>query len=100
MKKSNLTPDFDNLLIGRNDSFRQSIYLGLLGGLFYAPTSLYEVLITPSFDLIFGVIKLIVGVFLWLVARVTYLICGFCGMVRLKVIAAPPPPSKDDPKPA
>ena len=77
-KKERIVPDFDQVILGRNKSYRNSVWLGLVGGLFYGPMSFLRVICEPIIDLVLGVLKLLIGIPIWIVARGTFLVMAIC----------------------
>jgi polyferredoxin len=76
-------PDFDHVVIGPNEEgFIDSLWLGIVMGLLYAPLSFWRILKEPMADLITGSIKLVMGLGIWVLARLTFLTLGFAGLVR------------------
>jgi polyferredoxin len=76
-------PDYDHVIIGPNEKgLFDSLWLGLVMGILYAPLSFWRILKEPLVDLITGAIKLVMGLGIWLLARLTFLTLGFAGLVR------------------
>lgn len=100
MKIKNAAPDPNSIIIGPNKKLTESIRLGLVAGVFYAPLTLAQVMISPLTDIGMALLKLILGLGLWFIVRITFIICGLVGMVNIQGRVPPPPAPKDDTAPA
>lgn len=82
MAEEKVVPDFDQVVIGPNQKgYGNSVWLGLVGGVFYAPGSLARILKEPAVDLLTGLAKVFVGVPIWALGRVSFVALGFIGLV-------------------
>jgi len=75
-------PNYKTIILGRNQSWINSLWLAWVVTPLQFPDALWETFKGPLFDLVNGVIQIIIVLPIWVIARVIVLIMGLFGMVR------------------
>lgn len=70
---------------GPNPNYWQSVYLGLKGGIFYAPGTLLHAMKLPFFALLGATGYFIGAILIWLITRIGFVVLGLLGRVSRNV---------------
>lgn len=75
-------PAYSSILLGRNESFWHSLYLGWLLVPFWMPTSLGQIVLGPVLNILSNLLGLALGIGAWVMVQITLLMAAPFGMVR------------------
>lgn len=85
-------PRWDEIEIRKNPSYLESVYIGVVGVFFWAPTTLVvsakpatQLLLKATWNVLFMVLQLAISLVLWFVDKVWTLLVAFAG--RLSHVA-------------
>jgi hypothetical protein len=78
--------DFLDIEAGRNPSYANSVYLAFERGIFRAPGSLLNMTGWPILTIVAAVFFLFVGIALWLLVRLHFLVFGLLGLIRPRTV--------------
>lgn len=84
LRKPNPLADFIDVEAGRNPSYANSVYLAFERGILRAPGSLLNLTWWPLVTILFAFVFLIVGLALWVLIRLHFVIFGLLGLLRSK----------------
>lgn len=76
--------DFLDVEAGRNPSYANSVYLAFERGILRAPGSLINLTWWPLVTILSAFVFLVVGLALWVLIRLHFVIFGLLGLLRQK----------------
>lgn len=78
--------DFLDVEAGRNPSYTNSVYLAFERGILRAPGSLLNMIGWPILTIVIAFFFLFVGLALWILVRLHFLVFGMLGLIRPKSV--------------